>query len=250
MRQISLRRFSASFQHAMEGVLDAYRSQRHMRVHFVFMASNAVLALIYKLNAVEVALVTVATALVVSMEMMNTVVEAIINLVCETYHPVARFAKDVAAGAVLVAAGNAVIVAICIYGNPERLGRLRDVWLTGTFHDESAQLRALAMTLVLLTTLLAAIKVGRPEASVVHGGTISGHAAYAFCMATCVYFLVGETAYAWLATAMAIGVALIVAHLRLSDHSHRMRTVFYGAALGIIVPLVVFGLLAQPQITP
>lgn len=246
MAQISLRRFANSFQHAMDGVLDAYRSQRHMRVHFVFMAANAILALIYKLNAIEVALVTIATAMVVAMEMMNTVVEAIINLVCETYHPVARFAKDVAAGAVLVTAGNAVIVAVCIYGNPERLGRLRDVWLNGQYYDQSAQLRALAMTLVLLTTLLAAVKVGRPEASVLHGGPVSGHAAYAFCMATCVYFLVGDTAYAWLATALATGVALIVAHLRLTDRSHRMRSVFYGAALGVVVPLVVFGLLAQP----
>lgn len=250
MSQISLRRFQASAQHALDGVLDAYRSQRHMRVHFVFMAANAILALVYKLNAIEVALVTIATALVVSMEMFNTVIEAVINMVCETYHPVARFAKDVAAGAVLVAAGNAIIVALCIYASPGRMAYLRSVWVTGDFNDVAAMPRAVVGSLVLLTALLAMLKVGRIQGSVLRGGVISGHTAYAFCLATCVFFLSEGAAYGILAGIAALVTAVLVAQLRLHDRAHRMRTTFYGAALGVAVTWIVFGLLARPMTGP
>jgi diacylglycerol kinase (ATP) len=216
-----------------------------MRVHFVFMALNAVLALVYKLNALEVAIVIMATALVVVTEMLNTVIEAVLNLVCDVYHPIARFAKDVAAGAVLVAAANACVVAACIYFNPERIGRLRAVWVVGGYVDASAQLRAMAMSMVLLLTIITALKVGRPQASVLRGGPVSGHTAFAFCCATQIYFLVRQTPLAWLATVLAVLGAVTVAELRLHDRSHRVRTVLYGAALGILVPLLVFGLLAR-----
>jgi diacylglycerol kinase (ATP) len=247
MKTPNLRRAAASFQHALEGVLDAYRSQRHMRVHFVFMAINAILALVYKLNALEVALLTVTISLVVITEMINTVVEAVLNLVCDVYHPIARFAKDVAAGAVLIAAGNSIIVGVCLYGNPERLGRLKHVWVSRDYLDASADLRAVAMSLVLLGVLIIALKVGRPQGSVLYGGPVSGHTAFAFCFATQVYLVVQNTHYAWLATAMAVMVAVMVAQLRLHDHTHRVRTVLYGAGLGILVPLLVFSLLARPS---
>ena len=64
-RPIRIRRFLDSLQHALEGVLDVYRSQRHMRIHFAFMALNVVLAMVYKLSAIETALVMVCITLVV-----------------------------------------------------------------------------------------------------------------------------------------------------------------------------------------
>jgi diacylglycerol kinase (ATP) len=247
MQRVRLRRYAASFHHAFEGVMDAYRSQRHMRVHFAFIVLNGVLAMVYKLNAIEVSLVTICVALVVFAEMINTVIEAVLNIVCETYHPITRFAKDVAAGAVLIAALNAVVVATCIYGQPERIGRLRQVWIVGQYQDQSAMLRALAITVVLLGVAITAAKVGKPQGSVLEGGPISGHVAFAFCLATSVFFLIRDTTYAVIATALAGVVALLVAQLRLHDRAHRVRTVVYGAALGILIPLVVFGLLARPS---
>jgi diacylglycerol kinase (ATP) len=242
-----LRKWAASFRHAFEGLLDAYRSQRHMRVHFFFMVLNGVLAMVYKLNAVEVAIVTICVALVVFAEMVNTVIEAMLNIVCETYHPITRFAKDVAAGGVLVTALNALIVAGLIYGNPERIGRLRQVWVTGEYVDASALPRALVMTVVLLLVTITAAKVGRPQASVLEGGSVSGHTAVAFCLATTVFFLVRGEVYCWITTCLAFLVAMLVAQLRLHDRAHRVRTVIYGALLGIAIPLIVFGLLAKPR---
>ncbi|NUP98555.1 MAG: diacylglycerol kinase [Armatimonadetes bacterium] len=245
-RPLNVRRYARSFRHALDGVLDAYRSQRHMRVHFVFMALNAILAMVYRLNAVEVAVVTICVSFVVFAEMINTVIEATLNMVTETYHPIARFAKDVAAGAVLISALNAVVVSVCIYFNPERINRLRDVWVTGDYVDDSAMLRALAVSMMLLLIIITALKVGRPEASVLQGGPVSGHTAFAFCFATSLYFVVRNTTVVYLAVFLAVASAVLVAQLRLHDPTHRVRTVIYGAALGVAVPLVVFGLLTRP----
>lgn len=247
-RPLVIRRFTDSFQHALEGVLDAYRSQRHMRVHFFAMAINALLALVYKLSAVETALLIVVITMVVVAEMLNTVIEATLNMITETYHPIARFVKDVAAGSVLVTAVSACLVGVCIYFHPERLARVRLVWITGEYVDNSAMLRALAMSLLLLLVIITALKVGRPRGSVLRGGVVSGQTAFAFCCATSLAFLIRQTTFVYLAVTLAVLIAGLVAYARVQDHTQRIRTVFYGIVLGIAVPLLVFGLLARPTL--
>lgn len=247
-RPLVVRRFADSFQHALEGVLDAYRSQRHMRVHFAAMAINAVLALVYKLSAVETALLIVVITMVVVAEMTNTVIEATLNMIAETYHPIARFVKDVAAGAVLVTAVSACLVGVCVYFHPERIARLRQVWVTGDYVDDSAMLRALAMSVLLLLVVVTAMKVGKPRGSVLRGGVVSGQTAFSFCFATSLFFFVRDTRFAYLAVTLAVLIAGMAAYSRLQDHTHRIRTVFYGMVLGIAIPLLVFGLLARPTL--
>ncbi|MBI2297786.1 MAG: hypothetical protein HYU66_02325, partial [Armatimonadetes bacterium] len=70
--------------------------------------------------------------------------------------------------------------------------------------------------------------------------------AFAFCFATCLYFLVRGTAFVYLAMALALGIAVLAALPHIEDHRHRLRWVIYGALLGVLVPLLVFGLLARP----
>jgi diacylglycerol kinase (ATP) len=241
-----LRRYAASFRHAIEGVLDAYRSQRHMRVHFLFMGLNGILALIYKLTSMEVAVLMLCITMVVFAEMINTVVEATLNIITETYHPIARFAKDVAAGAVLVTALNACLVGVCIYFNPDRINRVRQVWVVGNYADDSAMLRALAMSVLLLVVVVTAIKVGRPQASVLQGGPVSGYTAIAFCLATCLFFMIRDAMMVSLAVVLAAALAVLAAYPRLHDHNRRLMSVVYGAALGTLIPLLVFQLLARP----
>lgn len=242
-RRFNPRAYAASFKHAFEGVLDAYRSQRHMRVHFLFMGLNILLALVYKLSALEVALLMVCITLVVFAEMVNTVIEATLNIVTETYHPITRFAKDVSAGAVLVCAVNACMVGALIYFHPDRLGRVHSAWVARDYVDHSATLRALAMSVMLLFLILVAVKVASRDRTL-SGGPISGHTALAFCLATCLAFVVRDQVYGTIGAALAALLAGLVAYLRLHDHSHRIRTVLYGAALGFILPAIVFGLLA------
>lgn len=111
-----LRRRVASFGHALRGVWAALCSELHLQFHAV--ATVLVLGLggYFGLNGLEWALVALAVASVWAAELFNTAIETLTNLVSPGYHPLAGKAKDVAAGAVLLAALGALVVGGLVFG--------------------------------------------------------------------------------------------------------------------------------------
>jgi diacylglycerol kinase len=108
--------FLRSFVYAWQGLIYAVRTQRNARVHAVLGAGAIVLGLVLRISPVEFAMVFVAITLVFIAEMFNTVAEACVDLVTTEYHPLAKIAKDVAAGAVLLNAILSVIIGILVFG--------------------------------------------------------------------------------------------------------------------------------------
>jgi len=111
----ALRRRVASFGYAFRGVAAALRSEIHLQFHALATVVVAGLGFYFQLNALEWALVALAVGLVWSLELANTAVEAVVNLVSPEYHPLAGRAKDVAAGAVLVGAVAALVVGVLVF---------------------------------------------------------------------------------------------------------------------------------------
>ena len=91
------------------------RTQRNIRVHLLLACLAVALGIALRISSVEFALVFIAIMLVFGMEMVNTVVEVCVDLITDEYHPLARAAKDVAAGAVLLNAMLAVIIALFVF---------------------------------------------------------------------------------------------------------------------------------------
>ncbi|MGI4885897.1 MAG: diacylglycerol kinase family protein [Janthinobacterium lividum] len=111
-----LRRRVASFGHAFRGVGAALRSELHLRFHAVATAAVIGLGLYYGIARLEWALVALAAAGVWTAELVNTAVEALTDLASPNYHALAGRAKDVAAGAVLLAALGALVVGALVFG--------------------------------------------------------------------------------------------------------------------------------------
>ena len=111
-----LRRRAASFGHAFRGVGAALRSELHLQFHAVASVVVLGLGLYFGLNATEWALLALAVAGVWAAELFNTAIETLTNLVSPDYHPLAGKTKDVAAGAVLLAALGALAVGILVFG--------------------------------------------------------------------------------------------------------------------------------------
>jgi diacylglycerol kinase (ATP) len=105
-----LRRRAASFGHAFRGVAVALRSELHLQFHAVATVLVLGLGYYFRLSTTEWALVALSVASVWAAELFNTAIETLTNLVSPGYHPLAGKAKDVAAGAVLLAALGAVVV--------------------------------------------------------------------------------------------------------------------------------------------
>lgn len=109
------RSFLQSFYFAIEGMLYALRTQRNMRIHFSAALLVILAAPFFELTPVELMLLFFAISLVITSEMFNTALEAAVDLVTDEYRELARIAKNVAAGAVLISAINAIIVGCFLF---------------------------------------------------------------------------------------------------------------------------------------
>lgn len=109
-------KFLTGFVYAFRGLWHALRTQRNMRVHLAFAILVTIAGILLHISAVEFALLYVAIAGVFIAEMFNTVIEICVDLAQPEYHPLARTAKDVAAGAVLLSAMLAVVIGIFVLG--------------------------------------------------------------------------------------------------------------------------------------
>jgi diacylglycerol kinase (ATP) len=111
-----LKRRAASFGHALRGVWAALRSELHLQFHAVATVVVLGLGAYFQLSPTEWALVALSVASVWAAELFNTAIETLTNLASPGYHPLAGKAKDVAAGAVLLAALGAVVVGGLVFG--------------------------------------------------------------------------------------------------------------------------------------
>lgn len=114
-----------SFPPALNGIRDGYRTTPNAKIHLFFTIAAVVAAIVLRLNPGEWAILALTIGVVWSAELMNCAVEAIVDLVTPERSPIAKLAKDTAAGAVLVAAIVSVIVGLCLFG-PKLLA-----WLPG-----------------------------------------------------------------------------------------------------------------------
>lgn len=101
-----------SFKYAWAGVSYAFLTQRNFRIHLLFGVVAIALSLYLSLDALEIAVICLTIGAVLTMELLNTAIESVVDLtVKQTYHELAKIAKDCAAGAVLISAFAAVLVA-------------------------------------------------------------------------------------------------------------------------------------------
>ena len=109
-------RFIAGFGHAFNGLRYALRTQRNMRVHVIIALVVTIASILLHLSPIEFALIFIAITGVLIAEMFNTVMELCVDLASPQYHPLAKIAKDVAAGAVLANAILSVIIGLFTLG--------------------------------------------------------------------------------------------------------------------------------------
>ena len=111
-----------SFNFATEGIVHAVRTQRNLWIHFALAAAVLVAAVGFGASKLELAVLLLAITFVLVAELVNTAVEAAVDVASTSFDPMAKIAKDIAAGAVLVAALNAVAVGYLVFSGEVRPG--------------------------------------------------------------------------------------------------------------------------------
>ena len=110
-----LKALSASFVYAFRGIRDTVLSERNMKIHLIMAAAVTVCGIVFRISKTEWLICIGLFGLVMGMELANTAVEAVVDLVTQKEHPLARKAKDAAAAAVLVTALAAALIGLAIF---------------------------------------------------------------------------------------------------------------------------------------
>lgn len=119
MRKIRSLRLLDSFKYAFRGITYSINNEKNMRIHTVVAVMVLGFSIFFDISKTQYAIILLTIALVISSEMLNTASEELTDMSSETYNPMARISKDVAAGAVLVCAVFAVIIGVVIFWQPE-----------------------------------------------------------------------------------------------------------------------------------
>jgi diacylglycerol kinase (ATP) len=212
-----------SFNCAIEGILWAVRTQRHMRFHCLAAVLVVLVGLLLRVSALEFVLLVFAIVLVFFAELINTALEAVVDLASPAFHPLARRAKDVAAGAVLLASVGAAIMGYLALAGRVFPTTVEDLQKIARPPGELAVFSVL--TVVILTVLL---KAWVGHGSPLRGGMPSGHTAFAFAVAMAVQLSPAGSIVALFTFAL----AAIIGHSRIHLGIHNLQEVIAGGFLG------------------
>ena len=223
-----------SFRYAGEGILHCFRTQKHMRIHFYMLVLVLGSGLLLALQPLHMLVLLFCISLVIATEMFNTAVEAMVDMVTPNYHPLAKLAKDVAAGAVLVASANALIAGLIIFFGSERI---KDIKIrTQEFSIDPMMVMVVGILVLTLTVMMSKLFTGRSNPGLWHGGVVSGHSAVGFFLAMTIIFMSNNMFIAILALLM----AAIIAQSRVEAGVHSLQEVVLGAVIAIFLTSSVY----------
>ena len=233
------RSFLESFNSAVEGLTYVLKTQRSMRIHFIVAIIILVGSLFLRprLSPVELMLLSFTIALVLITEMINTALEKAIDLMGDTYHPLARIAKDITAGTVLIVSVVAIVVGYLIlfrrYLAPGIESAMTSV------KASSAHITFVSLMVVVLLVILLKALAARSSSFMLRGGMPSLHSALAGAIWAVLSFITGNP----IVIVLAFILAFFVAHSRVAKGIHSPREVIFGALLGILATVLIFQLL-------
>jgi len=230
------RDFVGPFRVAFDGIVHTFRTQKHLRIHLYFTLIIVLGTMLLNLRLRERLVLMFSITFVLVAEMFNSAIEATVDLVSDKYHPLAKFAKDISAGAVLITTIMAVLVASMIAIGEDQWERIR-ISLTSENIGATVIQRMLAGCFLVLIVVIVGKGLGK-HGQVTKGGLVSGHAAYGFFAATSIFYLTDNV------TVSAIGILLacLVAQSRWEAKIHSIFELTLGASVGVILGLLLFGI--------
>lgn len=238
MKDFKSKSIIEGFNYAVDGIISAFKNEFNMRVHLLCAIFALLLSLFFDLSRVEMIALSFTITLVFVTELINTAIEKTVDLLSPEYHVAAGMAKDIAAGAVLVTAINALFVAYLLFVVP-----------IGTYQGSLlSKVRAnplfLAFIVLIIVVLLAVIlksRFSRGHGTHFQGGTVSGHAAVSFSAAT----IIAAFTNLMLITMLAYFLAFLVSESRVEGGIHKISEVLAGGLLGTLVTILILVLMAS-----
>lgn len=228
---MKIKKIVDSFNYAIDGILYAVRTQRNMRIDMVAALIVLTACFFTNLSKAELLVVVISIAMVISAELMNTAVECTVDMSANYYHPLAKIAKNVAAGGVLVTAINSVIVGYIVFGD-----KLQPITITVIKKIKNSNPYMIFVILVIVCIATIIVKAVFGEGTPLRGGMPSGHSAVAFSIATTIALISEQP----VVIILSYFLAFVVAQSRVDSEIHSILEVLVGGVFGTLLTMLLF----------
>src|SRR4030043_1630498 len=216
---------------AIEGILHAAKTQRHLRYHFYSAAIVLLISYILGISRTKFLIIAISVIAVLLAEMFNTAIEAIVDIVSPEQSEKARVIKDIAAGAVFI-----TVVGVAVIGYIILSPYMRDIFRKGLYitkhSKEEISLLAFIIVLILVVITKAYFGKGLP----LRGGMPSGHSALAFSVWVATTYITEN----FTVSLLTFVIAAIIAQSRVIIKSHTVWEVILGSLMGASVTFLLF----------
>jgi diacylglycerol kinase (ATP) len=222
-----------SFNNAISGIIDTARTERNMKIHLIIALGILFASFFFDISKYEFLTLAVTITMVIAAELVNTAIEATIDMTTNYYHPLAKIAKNAAAGAVLITAINALLVGYIIFWN-----KLADFSFDFIRKVKNSQPYTILIVLVIVSIVTIIAKAIFGEGTPLKGGMPSGHSALGFAIATAISLITEQP----ICIILSFLLAFITAQSRVDSEVHSILEVAVGAIFGILLTVLIFTL--------
>lgn len=220
-----------SFNYAIDGIIETVRTQRNMKIHLLATLCILLACFFFDISKSEFLILAITITLVITAELINTAIESAVDMSTNFYHPLAKVAKNAAAGGVLVTAINALIVGYIVFW--DKLSNISYVMIDKVRESEPYMI-FIALVFVTIATVI--VKAIFGEGTPLKGGMPSGHSALAFSIATAIALITEEPVCILLSYLM----AFITAQSRVDSEVHSILEVIVGGIFGTLLTVFIF----------
>ena len=235
------RSFLDSLNNAADGVVYVVKHERNMRVHFLLALFVLLYAAFLGVRRVEWMILCVTVALVIVTEVINTAIEEMLDALFKgSYNSSAKLVKHISAGAVLVAACNALIVGFFVF-SPYVLRPFGEFAHTVRYSSSYTMFISILLVVFLVVWCKALFRKKGKQSTPFRGGAVSGHSAVAFSLWTVILFTQENIFVVFVSFLL----AALVAQSRLRAKIHSLGEVLAGALVGSLVTAFIFKIFFQ-----
>lgn len=233
--KLSNSNFIDSLKNAMDGLIYAITTQSNIKKQLVIAVLVMIISLFYDFKTTEFLCLVFAVMFVIFAEMVNTAIETLVDLYTELYHPKAKIAKDLGAGAVLLMSINSVIVAYFLFLRETDLSRFTE----SVFHNMINSPVHLGFVGVMIAVIAVIAVISKSKLSKNESKFIpSIQSTVAFAILT----VVGLNTNNIYMFALSLILALMVLENRVNSKEHKLAETIFGACMGSLIVLLVYGL--------
>lgn len=227
------RQWLKSVNSAIEGILHAAKTQRHLRYHFYSAAVVLLISYILGVTRTEFLIIVLSVIAVLLAEMFNTAIEAIVDIMSPEHSEKARVVKDIAAGAVFLTAFGVAVIGYLILSP-----YLRDSFQKGLYITKHSKEEISIIAFIIVVILVVITKAYFGKGHPLRGGMPSGHSAVAFSAWVAITYITENFTVSLLCFILAI----IIAQSRVITRAHSQWEVILGSLMGASVTFLLFRL--------